>query len=656
MSEKWEVVTKRKDKTSKLPQLKATLAGKTNNKEAKKNPLNGVKIEEVLPKSQVQNLYSNKENKKPQDKNKPLDKSEKKAQTQKKDKPQEPPKPKPPKTIQSALNSIDVEEFKTIFEKSKNRYPDAPVVWLKELVQFLNQKVPIEVQDHSFSSKPEGYPLTLLPAGLKNVIEKSVKEAEKSNVQLFFDICLTSMATDMGKGLPALGYKFYLQYIALNEPKLVSASIAKHVTLRNSYQNRPNIGLSILWAVGHVGVKDLHCGLATFQELYLPLMDMKNYSRFVTKYLVDLLSREYNDSVARDEFVLILDSVYSNKKNMPTDLKDELMRKSEKLKRLVFRNNKEKYHSYVEALLKKLTTNSNKPYQDILCDVLVEVFVRDPTTLSNWSKVYTKNVAANALLLRYISDHWKDVAKRLDRGALTNLLTSFKDANEELSVKKRKEEGLTDCIASIKKIEEKMAVKKSSGLSPKTVSFLIILAVAGLVYLDVKQHGSWKETLTNRKLKEYGVCDYAQAGMAKVRQGWGWVDARIDENFPGYRKTVADFSAPYVQLFSDLGKISLNLCYNVKEAVAEKYPVVLQTVESYAPGLIEQSQKAVTNVYSTSILYYNRGVDYLRKEIFVGQLSPENVQKVVIEAFNSTQQKATEYYHWIYEKVQTSIK
>lgn len=39
-----------------------------------------------------------------------------------------------------------------------------------------------------------------------------------------------------------------------------------------------------------------------------------------------------------------------------------------------------------------------------------------------------------------------------------------------------------------------------------------------------------------------------------------------------------------------------------------------------------------------------------------GQLSPENMQKVVIQALNTTQQKATEYYHWIYEKVQTSIK
>ncbi|KAJ8935395.1 hypothetical protein NQ314_012813 [Rhamnusium bicolor] len=262
MSGQWEVVSKKKDRSSKLP------VPKINDKEvkskSKKNVLNGVKIEEVLPKSQVQNLYSNnksnKENKKPQEKNKSQDKGDKKLQ--KKEKPQEVPKPKPPKSIESALNLIDIDEFNSVFEESKNHYPDAPIVWLRELVQFLNQKVPIEVQDPVFSSKPKNYPLNVVPPGVKNIIEKSVKEAGKNNAQLYFDICLASMATDMGKGLPAVGYKFFLQYIATNEPKLVSANISKHITLRNSYQNRPNIGLSILWAVGHVGVNDLHSGLA----------------------------------------------------------------------------------------------------------------------------------------------------------------------------------------------------------------------------------------------------------------------------------------------------------------------------------------------------------------------------------------------------------
>lgn len=69
------------------------------------------------------------------------------------------------------------------------------------------------------------------------------------------------MATDMSKNLPVLGYKLYLQYIAINKPNIVLANLNKHVTLRNSYQNSSNIGLSILWALGQSGLTDFDIGL-----------------------------------------------------------------------------------------------------------------------------------------------------------------------------------------------------------------------------------------------------------------------------------------------------------------------------------------------------------------------------------------------------------
>lgn len=65
----------------------------------------------------------------------------------------------------------------------------------------------------------------------------------------------------MSKGLPAVGYRFFLQYIALNEPKLVAVDANKYAALLKSYQNRSNIGLSILWAVGNVGINDFQSGL-----------------------------------------------------------------------------------------------------------------------------------------------------------------------------------------------------------------------------------------------------------------------------------------------------------------------------------------------------------------------------------------------------------
>lgn len=242
-----------------------------------------------------------------------------------------------------------------------------------------------------------------MPSNIKTTIEKAIKEAGKSNAQLYFDIALTSLVTDLSKGLPAVGYRFFLQYIALNEPKLVTDNLAKHISLRNSYQNRANVALSILWAVGHVGVNDLQCGLQVFEDLMLPLLDMKSYSRYVVKYLVDLTSRDYEISLSRDQYLVILDTVYSSKKNFPNELQKGLVQNLPKLKKLLFSNKMEKFNSSVEVFLKKIAATSNQSYQDCLCDILIEIFTRDQSTLAIWNKVFAKHLLASTVLLRYIS-------------------------------------------------------------------------------------------------------------------------------------------------------------------------------------------------------------------------------------------------------------
>lgn len=55
---------------------------------------------------------------------------------------------------------ISADELRKVFESSRVGFPDMPIVWLKELAQFLNQKIPVEVPDPVFKSKPFGYPLS----------------------------------------------------------------------------------------------------------------------------------------------------------------------------------------------------------------------------------------------------------------------------------------------------------------------------------------------------------------------------------------------------------------------------------------------------------------------------------------------------------------
>lgn len=57
------------------------------------------------------------------------------------------------------------------------------------------------------------------------------------------------------------GHRILLQMLALEYPEFCVASISKSASLRNSYQNRPPIGLSLLWALGQGGNIDFGIGL-----------------------------------------------------------------------------------------------------------------------------------------------------------------------------------------------------------------------------------------------------------------------------------------------------------------------------------------------------------------------------------------------------------
>ncbi|KRT84526.1 hypothetical protein AMK59_2105 [Oryctes borbonicus] len=396
MSGQWEVVGKKKDKNNKQPPQKINSTKDTK----KKSVVSDTKVEDVLPQSQIKNLFG---------KNKEIQKQEKKKVETQVKKPQkkvekqpEVVKPKPPKSIESALNSINVEEFKNKFETNKTLFPDAYIIWLKELAQFLNQKVVIEVADPTFKNKAECFPYSAIPSPIRNIMEKAAKEAGRENIQVFYDISLQAMATDMSKGLPAIGHKLFIQLLTLGDPKLVVMNLSKHITLRNSYQNRQPIGLSILWALGQAGIKDFNIGYKVFQEIMLPLIEMKNYSRYVTTYLVDLINRFNDVPITKEQYLSIMDIVYSNKRNIAPDLTQSLYNIVPKLKLLLFINNTDKYNGFIEPLLKTLALNENTMCRNEVCDVIITCLQKDHTCFGAWNKNYTKALPSSAILLNYI--------------------------------------------------------------------------------------------------------------------------------------------------------------------------------------------------------------------------------------------------------------
>lgn len=137
----------------------------------------------------------------------------------------------------------------------------------------------------------------------------------------------------------------------------------------------------------------------------LPLIEMKNYSKYVVKYLLDLISQKEKVQITKEQYLLILDVIYSNRKNFPVELQKELYKHVPNLKAFLFANSKERYHNYVEHFLKRLSVTTNSSYQNTLCDIIIEIYTKDQSTMAPWNKIYIKNVSSSAILLNYISKY-----------------------------------------------------------------------------------------------------------------------------------------------------------------------------------------------------------------------------------------------------------
>lgn len=104
------------------------------------------------------------------------------------------------KTYIITFFQIDPAELANIITTNKLRFSNAPLVWLKEVANFLNSKTQIDIDDPTFSNQNPLYPLSLVPSTIKNSLEGLLQDAGKANNQLFYDVTLTAVANDMSRG------------------------------------------------------------------------------------------------------------------------------------------------------------------------------------------------------------------------------------------------------------------------------------------------------------------------------------------------------------------------------------------------------------------------------------------------------------------------
>ena len=62
----------------------------------------------------------------------------------------------PPKGLENALKGLKKDKINTIIHDLPARFPNHPIIWLKDLTEYINSRVNQDSADPTFSSKPHG--------------------------------------------------------------------------------------------------------------------------------------------------------------------------------------------------------------------------------------------------------------------------------------------------------------------------------------------------------------------------------------------------------------------------------------------------------------------------------------------------------------------
>ncbi|KAG4074769.1 hypothetical protein HA402_006408 [Bradysia odoriphaga] len=658
MSEKWEIVGKAK-------KSKSSLATKdSSDKKGSSGLAKKPTYEEILPKYALKNIRIdnvNKENKKP---NNGTVKSVKKVE-----KVTQPPPakvkgvsvPRKPVNIEAAFEQFNTADLDADIEVMKANFPSNHLVWLKGLCAYLNSKLNVKNQP-SLIDKPSNYPSNIVPENVKAIIYNLLNEAGHANVQYFFDQTLTSLAMDLSNNVNCIGHSILLQLIAHEWPTVCVQNLAKNAILRNSYQNRSSIGLSLLWALGQGGYKDATVGCRVWQNIMVPVLEMKSYSKWVCEYVYRMLNSA-NDSInlVQSEFFTIFDELLLQRNGLPKDCQ-KLLTSSASVFLSKYIKSASKLHNVFLTLFKRL----NAPKTIALEPSLIECLVKESECFKVWKMHYRKNIVESKQLLSYLGRNWTNLPASIKQNAnLKDFLGyiqlqngSFKPQDQQVH------EEIIESVQSIQGLQEKSQkkTKSSSSICPWLFgSFLLIGIISSLLAYDTHIHGGvFAKSATGKFLQQTGTLPYVEVAWTKTMstsaRGYQWAE----KNVPVYVNQTCTAVKPYTAFLRDAGIVGWNFvlerCEAVKLVVLEKTPIVVNFIDQYAPGFPLKIQEFSISLWkglcSSSAYVYHSSCDFFKTKVFVGNLSPENLSK----ALNQTQIAAAEYYSWFHKKVDAYAK
>ncbi|XP_064606535.1 transmembrane protein 214-B-like [Liolophura sinensis] len=474
----------------------------------------------------------------------------------KKTEPNNEKKKEKPLPFEEVISKIDRNDLASVLTKSQTSFPGNKDVWLKDLASYLNLKMErVAEPDPVFRDKPKDFPLSKLESRSKDLIMNTLKTCDPATIEHLYYHCIQTMLTEMGKGVSTYGYRIFLQCLAWQRPSVASSKVHQYLELLKGNQNRPVKCLSILWALGLGGVKDLRAGLRVWLDLMLPMTSVRPLASYPVEYIGILLQHHkdhksaYGVMTIRD-FFPVLDLVFSNSMNLPHDLQKKLVSVYPQIKTIAFgADPKSSLRLFFPSFLSRATSDARSPLKNEVLPCLVTCLMTDKMCFSVWRQMYIKHLPQSSVLLEHLSKNWATVSRQLEKKLLHETLRSFSVTNDELTSQGHHGPEETGCGQLCKELLSRMG--QTTVFSWFWVLFLVVGLVAAIIAYDVYTSYNFRVSRTWRFLEEYGILAVLQQGWIKVSAFTQKVLSWLQVNIPFYYARTCEAVGPYFRQTKD---------------------------------------------------------------------------------------------------------
>lgn len=310
------------------------------------------------------------------------------------------------KSLQLALNSIDLVELQNLLDATMLQFNNHVII-LKTALSFLNEKLKLEkIEDSLFFDKPLDYPNNILPSALRTILQQLVRNCNKENLQYSFYNIVQSLCEEINKSRNFVGHLILLQQVAYYFPEVCISNLASTVILRNSYQNQPSICLSLFWTLGASGTCDTTVGLKVWSEIISSVINVKSYTKFAFDYLHKILSVKDTPplKITLDEYKTLMELLLVN--DSKTKLKDLQKIKAKCIEMLTQKFINSSDSIKIEPLFLVLLNYSKRCPELFVRELLMCIELHPEECLRIWRLNFHSYIRPNAFIFNYLGEFY----------------------------------------------------------------------------------------------------------------------------------------------------------------------------------------------------------------------------------------------------------